>query len=344
MRIDCPALTDYGPPAFPGAHGAGPMHRCASCAALLRSTEGVAGPEPECRKQAQRDKELATALAEMRLLKDADEVRALQSAVDATKRGFEDVIARLKTAEERARARRRVLDARADGRQRRRLHLDRRLRRARLHAALDAERRRDPQGRSAAARRRRRRATRSTPPTSRARCRSTASSRREQRAIYELVLEAQRAAFKMVKPGNDFMAPNQAAMRCSRRAWSASASCPCPPRRHCGRRTSSTSATRCTTSATCSASTCTTARKARAETYKYGKLEAGMVLTVEPGLYFQTDDLTVPAKYRGIGVRIEDDVLVTAKGHRVLSASLPSEPDEVEAWMRHIWQRDKRQR
>ncbi len=74
--------------------------------------------------------------------------------------------------------------------------------------------------------------------------------------------------------------------------------------------------------------------QARAQNYKYGKLEAGMVLTVEPGLYFQVDDLTVPAKYRGIGVRIEDDVLVTAKGHRVLSASLPREPDEVEKWMK----------
>ena len=50
-----------------------------------------------------------------------------------------------------------------------------------------------------------------------------------------------------------------------------------------------------------------------------------MVLTVEPGLYFQTDDLTVPARYRGIGVRIEDDVVVTARGMRNLSADIPSE-------------------
>jgi Xaa-Pro aminopeptidase len=65
----------------------------------------------------------------------------------------------------------------------------------------------------------------------------------------------------------------------------------------------------------------------------------GMVLTVEPGLYFQTDDLTVPAKYRGIGVRIEDDVLVTKKGCENLSAAIPSAASDVEAWMRRIWKR-----
>src|SRR5205814_7336789 len=77
--------------------------------------------------------------------------------------------------------------------------------------------------------------------------------------------------------------------------------------------------------------------KARVETYKFGKLKPGMVLTVEPGLYFQPDDLTVPAKYRGIGVRIEDDVLVTEKGMRNLSAAIPSGADDVEAWMASLW-------
>ena len=58
-----------------------------------------------------------------------------------------------------------------------------------------------------------------------------------------------------------------------------------------------------------------------------------MVLTVEPGLYFQPDDVTVPAEYRGIGVRIEDDILVTESGARNLSDGLPRQADEVEAWM-----------
>ena len=58
-----------------------------------------------------------------------------------------------------------------------------------------------------------------------------------------------------------------------------------------------------------------------------------MVLTVEPGLYFQPDDLTVPARYRGIGVRIEDDVLVTPTGYENLSAAIPRKVDDVEAWV-----------
>jgi Xaa-Pro aminopeptidase len=66
-----------------------------------------------------------------------------------------------------------------------------------------------------------------------------------------------------------------------------------------------------------------------------------MVLTVEPGLYFQTDDLTVPARYRGIGVRIEDDVLVTARGMKNLSAKIPSTAKDVEAWIARIWKAKK---
>ncbi|MEK0097406.1 aminopeptidase P family protein [Streptomyces sp. NPDC056002] len=75
---------------------------------------------------------------------------------------------------------------------------------------------------------------------------------------------------------------------------------------------------------------------ARTESYVGGPLEPGMVLTVEPGLYFQPDDLSVPQEYRGIGVRIEDDLLVTAEGTENLSAGLPRSADEVEAWMRTL--------
>jgi Xaa-Pro aminopeptidase len=57
------------------------------------------------------------------------------------------------------------------------------------------------------------------------------------------------------------------------------------------------------------------------------------VFTIEPGLYFQPDDLSVPEEFRGVGVRIEDDVLVTADGCENLSAGIPRTADEVEAWL-----------
>ena len=75
---------------------------------------------------------------------------------------------------------------------------------------------------------------------------------------------------------------------------------------------------------------------ARTEAYVNGVLEPGVCLTVEPGLYFQADDLTVPEEYRGIGVRIEDDILVTEDGNRNLSDQLPRRADDVEAWMARL--------
>ncbi len=59
----------------------------------------------------------------------------------------------------------------------------------------------------------------------------------------------------------------------------------------------------------------------------------GMVLTVEPGLYIPPDDKDAPAKYRGIGIRIEDDVLVTETGNRNLTAKVPKDADAIEELM-----------
>jgi Xaa-Pro aminopeptidase len=73
--------------------------------------------------------------------------------------------------------------------------------------------------------------------------------------------------------------------------------------------------------------------RSRPEAYAKGELAEGMVLTVEPGLYFQEDDLLVPEEMRGIGIRIEDDIVVTADGWQNLSEALPREIDEVEEWM-----------
>ncbi|HVA33277.1 MAG TPA: M24 family metallopeptidase, partial [Candidatus Baltobacteraceae bacterium] len=76
---------------------------------------------------------------------------------------------------------------------------------------------------------------------------------------------------------------------------------------------------------------------ARTQAYRHGSLREGMVLTVEPGLYFQPDDETVPPRFRGIGVRIEDDLAVTAGGSENLSAILPSKAAAVEDWIADLW-------
>ncbi len=73
--------------------------------------------------------------------------------------------------------------------------------------------------------------------------------------------------------------------------------------------------------------------QARREMYLDAQLEPGMVFTIEPGLYFTADDLLVPEELRGIGVRIEDDVLVTETGCENLSGMLPRTVTEVERWM-----------
>jgi len=72
---------------------------------------------------------------------------------------------------------------------------------------------------------------------------------------------------------------------------------------------------------------------ARPHKYREGELGEGNVLTVEPGLYFQPDDELVPAELRGVGIRLEDDVLVTTTGAANLSAGLPRTAEEVESWL-----------
>ncbi|GAB2569115.1 aminopeptidase P family protein [Microlunatus antarcticus] len=79
--------------------------------------------------------------------------------------------------------------------------------------------------------------------------------------------------------------------------------------------------------------------EARRENYREGVLAPGMVITVEPGLYFKSDDELAPAELRGIGVRIEDDILITDDGNENLSDLLPRTVADVEAWMADVWHR-----
>jgi len=156
---------------------------------------------------------------------------------------------------------------------------------------------------------------------------------REQRDIYELVLAAQEAGFAACKPGNDFMAPNAAAMRVLAHGLERLGILPTTAEealRESNQFYKRYSLHNVSHMLGLDVHDCA---KARQETYKYGKLEPGMVLTVEPGIYLQPDDLTVPERYRGIGVRIEDDVVITQDGYRNLSAAIPRETLAVEAWV-----------
>ena len=66
--------------------------------------------------------------------------------------------------------------------------------------------------------------------------------------------------------------------------------------------------------------------QARQENYRDAELRPGMVITVEPGLYFKSTDLLIPEELRGIGVRIEDDIVITEDGCEILSDHLPPGP------------------
>ncbi|MGI9823862.1 aminopeptidase P family protein [Agromyces sp. Marseille-Q5079] len=155
-----------------------------------------------------------------------------------------------------------------------------------------------------------------------------------QRLVYEAVLEAADAAFAVVRPGVVFRDVHAAAMAVIARKtaeWGflpVSAEESLLPENQFHRRymVHGTSHHLGLDVHDCA--------QARRDMYMDGELAAGMVFTIEPGLYFQADDLTVPEEFRGIGVRIEDDILVTADGAENLSIGIPRTVAEVEAWVR----------
>ena len=154
-----------------------------------------------------------------------------------------------------------------------------------------------------------------------------------QRDLYSLVLEAQQAGLDAVRPGAAFRAPHEAAMSVLAHGLDDLGLLPVPAEEALS--PDSRVYARWTLHGTSHMLGMDVHDCAAADTgiYPGGPLEEGMVLTVEPGLYFQDDDLLVPEELRGIGIRIEDDVVVTADGVRNLSAALPREPAEIEAWM-----------
>ncbi|BDZ55957.1 aminopeptidase P family protein [Agromyces marinus] len=155
-----------------------------------------------------------------------------------------------------------------------------------------------------------------------------------QRQVYEAVLEAADAALSIVRPGIVFREIHAAAMEVIAKytaEWGflpVSAEESLKPENQFHRRYMVHGTSH---HLGLDVHDCAQARRAM---YMDGVLEPGMVFTIEPGLYFQADDLSVPEEFRGIGVRIEDDILVTADGAENLSARIPRTIAEVEAWVR----------
>jgi len=154
-----------------------------------------------------------------------------------------------------------------------------------------------------------------------------------QRDLYTLVLTAQEAGIEAVRPGAEFLAAHHAAMHVLAHGLEDMGLLPVPAEEALS--PDSKVYARWTLHGTShmlgiDVHDCASAAP---EAYRDGTLEQGMVLTVEPGLYFQEDDLLVPEELRGIGIRIEDDIVVTADGSRNLSEALPRDLAGIEEWM-----------
>lgn len=156
---------------------------------------------------------------------------------------------------------------------------------------------------------------------------------KQQRRLYEIVLKAADAAFAAAKPGVKFREVHEAAMQVIAHEVAKLGILPITPQeslaaeRQLHRRwmVHGTSHHLGLDVHDCA--------QARRELYLDSELKPGMIFTIEPGLYFHADDELVPQSMRGIGIRIEDDVLVTETGVENLSRDLPRNPEEIESWM-----------
>ncbi len=286
-----------------------------------------------------REAEFLTFTSEQRLVKDEYEVAELQAAVDATGRGFSDVIAAMPAAADHPRGER-IVEGAFFGRARLEgndigyttiaaagshacvLHWirnDGAVRNGEL-LLLDAGVEMDSYYTADI--------TRTLPVNGKF---SPA-----QRTLYMLVYEAQLAGFAAVKPGVPFLEINRAAQRVLAQGLAdmgvltVSAEESMQPEVGLHRRWTLHGVSH---HLGLDVHDC---EHARQDMYRDGVLREGMVLTVEPGLYIQPDDELFAPEYRGIGIRIEDDVIVTADGCRNLSEDIPRHPDAIEAWMASI--------
>ncbi|MGV1004697.1 MAG: aminopeptidase P family protein [Candidatus Nanopelagicales bacterium] len=160
-----------------------------------------------------------------------------------------------------------------------------------------------------------------------------------QRMVYEAVREAQAAGIAECQVGNDFLAPHHAAMRVLAEHLHSWGILDVTPDVSCAADADLPGAGRhrrwtlhgVSHSLGIDVHDCA---QSPDEAYTKGILGANHVLTVEPGLYFQVNDGSVPPEFRGLSVRIEDDIQVTNSGPVNLSQNLPREPAELTAWLR----------
>ena len=151
--------------------------------------------------------------------------------------------------------------------------------------------------------------------------------------IYNLVLAAQEAAIAVTRPGAKYSDPNTAAMEVLARGLFDLGILPVTPEESLEKESGLHRRWTLHGVSHMLGIDVHDCAKARAELYTEGELKEGHVFTIEPGLYFRTNDELVPERFRGIGIRIEDDFVVTADGCENLSAMLPRSAEEVEAWM-----------
>ncbi|WP_343240704.1 MULTISPECIES: aminopeptidase P family protein [unclassified Streptomyces] len=293
---------------------------------------------PEGRTEA-RDTELETVLSELRLVKEPWEVGQLQLAIQHTTAGFDDVVRALPQALRHPRGERWIegvfnLRARAEGNgtgydtiaasgahacvlhwirndgaldPSQLLLLDAGVETDTLYTA-DITRTLPLSGRFSAA----------------------------QRDVYDLVLAAQEAAIAVLKPGARFRDFHREAMRVIAEGLHEWGILRLPPERALDEDSGLHRRYTLCSSGHMLGIDVHDCAQARAETYLDGVLEEGHVLTVEPGLYLQPDDETLPLELRGMGVRIEDDLLITADGAKLLSDALPRNAADVEEWMARL--------
>ncbi|MET8623416.1 aminopeptidase P family protein [Kitasatospora sp. NPDC004669] len=283
-----------------------------------------------------RDGELAAVLAELRLIKDTWEVEQLQLAVDHTVTGFEDVVRALPTALRHHRGERWIegvfdLRARAEGNgtsyttiaasgahacvlhwirndgaldPNSLLLLDAGVETDTLYAAD---------------------ITRTLP--------LSGTFTPVQRQAYDLVLAAQSAGIAALRPGARFRDFHHAAMRVIAEGLADWGVLRVPADQSLAEDNGLHRRYTLCGSGHMLGLDYHDCAQARADRYLDATLEEGMVLTVEPGLYLQPDDETLPLELRGLGIRIEDDLVITADGAHLMSGALPRTAQAVESWM-----------